>query len=169
MSKEKKEGNFKIDYEHIDVADIMNQIKKKIAERPKEQLQEEFSTSPPQQQAMEYEVQEMVPGARGKIKRLLLKLMRPFSPIIKVLVLPVYEEVMKMDMRIDKRLKAVEEDLGKAMEYTKLLHTLSHNIVVELSKLKIEEDRLRIETRIIEKDFEFLSKREKALEKEVFK
>ena len=55
------------------------------------------------------------------------------------------------------------------MEYTKLLHTLSHNIVVELSKLKIEEDRLKIETRIIEKDFEFLSKREKALEKEVFK
>ena len=176
MSEEKKKSDIGIDYEHIDVADIMNQIKKKIAERPKKQLQEEFLAYSPQQQAIEHELQERIPGIRGKIKSLLLKFMRPFSPVIKALVLPVHEEVMetnrnlhKMEMRIDRRLKAIEEDLGKAMEYTKLLHTLSHNIVVELSKLKIEEDRLMIETRILEKDFEFLSKREKALEKEVFK
>ena len=57
------------------------------------------------------------------------------------------------------------DNLNRTMEYTKLLHSLSHNIVVELSKLKIEEETLKGKTRIMEKDFEFLGRREKALEK----
>jgi predicted nucleic acid-binding Zn-ribbon protein len=42
-------------------------------------------------------------------------------------------------------------------------------MVVELSKLKIEEEMLKSKARILEKDFEFLGKREKALEKEIDK
>jgi hypothetical protein len=41
--------------------------------------------------------------------------------------------------------------------------------VVELTKLKIEEETLKVKTRIMEKDFEFLEKKENAIEKEVFK
>jgi len=127
--------------------------------------------------------------------------MRPFSPLIKLLIFPVYRELretieildrtnkrldalnthvqqdvavaidgihIKIDQqiqRLDKRVRKAEQ----AMEYVKLLHTLSHNIVVELTKLKIEEENLKIKARILEKDFEFLGKREKALEKHVFK
>ncbi|MFC2168813.1 hypothetical protein ACFLRW_07495, partial [Acidobacteriota bacterium] len=59
------------------------------------------------------------------------------------------------------------EDLTTAKEYIKLLHNLSHNIVVEMTKLKIEEENLKIRTRILEKDFEHLKSREKALENRI--
>jgi hypothetical protein len=49
------------------------------------------------------------------------------------------------------------------------VHHLSHNLVVELSKLKIEQEMLKTKVRIMEKDFEFLGKREKALETEIVK
>jgi hypothetical protein len=38
-----------------------------------------------------------------------------------------------------------------------------------MSKLKIEEETLKTKTRIMEKDFDSLGKRERALEKEVLK
>jgi len=55
------------------------------------------------------------------------------------------------------------------MEYVKILHSLCHNLVVELTKLKIEEERTKVKIRIMEKDFEFLSRKEQALEKKAFK
>jgi len=208
------EEGLKIDYDHIDVRDIMEQIKRKVAEdskeRPKEDIpKEEFY---PSHVPFEPGAEEPAPGIKGKIKRVLLKIMKPVSPIIKLLVLPVHEQIMETDrklhrtnMRLDylnakldqelgklsaaindvevrlsqsveqvnetlsKRLDLAFSDLNKIMEYTKLLHNLSHNIVVELSKLKIEEENMKSKTRIMEKDFESLGRREKALEKEVFK
>lgn len=204
------EEGIKIDYDHIDVRDIMEQIKRKVAEESKERLKEdipkeEFYTS---QVSFEPGGEEPAPGIKGKIKRVLLKIMKPVSPIIKLLVLPVHEQIMETDrklhqtnMRLDYLNAKLDQGLGKLsaaindvevrldqtnqnldqvnqmvekrldqiMEYTKLLHNLSHNIVVELSKLKIEEENMKIKTRIMKKDFESLGRREKALEKEVFK
>jgi NADH/NAD ratio-sensing transcriptional regulator Rex len=70
---------------------------------------------------------------------------------------------------VNKRLDLAFDDIGRIKEYTKLLHSLSHNVVVEMTKLKIEEENLKIKARILEKDFEFLGKREKALEDQVLK
>ncbi len=123
--------------------------------------------------------------------------MRPFAPIIKLFILPVYEELRETvrildqtNKRLDslnnvindvsknlnnaindvnQKLDQTADNLVKKMEYTKLLHNLSHNIVVELSKLKIEEENLKLKIRIMEKDFELLGLREKALEKHIFK
>ncbi|UCC39159.1 MAG: hypothetical protein JSV96_15345 [Candidatus Aminicenantes bacterium] len=209
----KEEEDIKIDYDRIDVADIMNQIKRKIAKEPKHvpsediQMRESYPV-PPVQYSPEPGVEEPAPGFKGKMKRVLLKIMKPVSPLIKLLVLPVHEQIVQTErklhqtnMRLDyldakltqeldklnaalnniearldevnnatnQRVDQVNKTLNKIMEYTKLLHSLSHNLVVELSKLKIEEENLRSKTRIMEKDFEFLGKREKALEKEVFK
>lgn len=69
----------------------------------------------------------------------------------------------------NQRLDKAFHDLGRTMEYTKLLHSLTHNLVVEMSKLKIEEEDLKIKTRIMEKDFELLRSKEQALEHQVFK
>jgi len=202
---EKKNGPFesediRIDYDHLDVSDIMDQIKKKIDVRPKdesaspasdEKMQPESPLNPP-----EFEKNGPFPS---KTKRLMFKLMRPFSPIIKFLVLPVHQEVKetifildRTNKRLDllsevlngaldevrtnlgqfnsetnKRVDLAFEDLTRAKEYTKLLHNLSHNIVVEMTKLKIEEENLKIRIRILEKDFEHLKSREKALESRV--
>lgn len=202
---DKKDGpleseDIRIDYDHLDVSDIMDQIKKKIDARPKdesaspasdEKMQPESPINPP-----EFEKSGPSPS---KAKRLLLKLIRPFSPIIKFLVLPVHQELRetihildRTNKRLDslsnflngtldevkrdlsqfnsetnKRVDLAFEDLTRAKEYAKLLHNLSHNIVVEMTKLKIEEENLKIRIRILEKDFEHLKSREKALESRV--
>jgi hypothetical protein len=196
------EEKIRIDYDNIDVADLMAQIKAEIAQRPKptlqEQLREErYEQSPPPSGGGG----EGSAAPRSKIKRILLKIMRPFSPVIKFLVLPVHEELRqtivsldRTNRRLDFLCATMEEELrklgvsigngleetnkrvdnaflklSKSGDYTKLLHNLSHNIVVELTKLKIEEETLKSKTRLMEKDFEFLRQREKALEKQVLK
>ena len=55
------------------------------------------------------------------------------------------------------------------MEYIRLLHNLDHNLVVELTKLKIELDTLKSKFRILEKDQDYLQKRERALEEKALK
>jgi hypothetical protein len=42
-------------------------------------------------------------------------------------------------------------------------------MVVEMTKLKIEEENIKLKARIMEKDFEFLGRKEQALEKEIYK
>ncbi len=188
----KKEEDIKIDYDHIDVADIMDQIKSKVAKESKEQSKQEIPEEEfyPAHVPFEPGVEEPAPGVKGKMKRVLLKIMKPVSPLIKLLVLPVHEQIMETDrklhqtnMRLDNLSARLDQELDKlnaaindvdvkldqVIDYTKLLHNLSHNIVVELSKLKVEEENLKSKTRIMEKDFEFLGRREKALEKKIFK
>jgi hypothetical protein len=202
----KSEVEIKIDYENIDVADIMAQIKTKIAAMPQRppdriQTQQDFTSPamPPPDMPPEAE------GSRSKLKGLLLKIMRPFAPLIKLLILPVHHEltetiktldltnrkldywadkldrdlyrvnetlntrIQEVDSTINKRIDLAYDEIGRIKEYTKLLHSLSHNLVVELTKLKVEEESLKLKSRILEKDFEFLGKRERALEDQVFK
>lgn len=202
---EQKNGQFdsegiRIDYDHLDVADIMDQIKVKTDAQPKDDStdlasheggQPDSSLNPPD---LENKGPEL-----SKTKKLLLKLMKPFSPIIKLLVLPVHQELRETIYILDNTNKSLDllrefcsesfdevktnlnqfnsetnlrvdlafEDLNKAKEYAKLLHNLSHNIVVEMTKLKIEEENLKIRLRILEKDFEHIKKREKALESRI--
>ena len=171
-------SNIKIDYDNIDVADIMKQIQEDDAVI--EDSAPEESPSPEENQAssepsFQIPEPEYVSIVLSKKRRILLKLMMPFSRLIKLLILPVYQELQQTVHTLDytnKRLDSAVNRLGnldKTMEYVKLLHSLRHNIVVELTKLKIEEEGMRIKLRIIEKDFELLSRKEKALEKKVFK
>jgi len=192
------EADIRIDYDHIDVADIMAQIKQKVAAEPEP---EDSGVSPvggaqppgPPVGAIESG------GARSRLKRILHKVMRPFSPLIKLLVLPVHEQLQetiqtldqtnrKLDViaarlgdfaldstmhqinaEVNERLDLAFKDIGKSKEYIKLIHGLEHNLVVEITKLKIESENLKLKLRIAEKDFELLGRREKALEEEVFK
>ncbi|MEE8377515.1 MAG: hypothetical protein V3R45_04035 [Candidatus Aminicenantaceae bacterium] len=202
---DKKDGpleseDIRIDYDHLEVSDIMDQIKKKIDARPKDELAGPVSDEKlPQEPLLNPPEFEKSGPSVSKTKRLLLKLMKPFSPIIKLLVLPVHQELRetiytldRTNKRLDslsrflndaldevktnlsefntetnKRVDLAFEDLTRAKEYAKLLHNLSHNIVVEMTKLKIEEENLKIRVRILEKDFEHLKSREKALESRI--
>jgi hypothetical protein len=196
----------KIDYENIDVADIMDQIKRKIAAQSKTNVtppakKMDFGPSPDPY----FDIPPDEDKAKDRIKNLLLKIMKPFSPLIKLAILPVHHELTEtvkkldvtnrklnylrekldhdlfklsdtlnvkiddVDIAVNKRLDLAFDDIGRIKEYTKLLHSLSHNLVVELTKLKIEEENLKIKSRILEKDFEFLGKREKAFEEHLLK
>jgi hypothetical protein len=198
-------GGIRIDYDDISVADIMAQIKEKVSHQPEEPesvknfMEEEYGETSP-----------MIPeprneGKKAGIKSFVLRLMRPFSPLIKLLVLPVHQQVVetqkvldqtnkRLDFLYERQIPEIRRSIGiiqmnldnihgqlsdriddantviqKLKEYTKLLHNLSHNMVVEMTKLKIEEENIKLRSRIMEKDFEFLQKKEKALEEELFK
>lgn len=130
-------------------------------------------------------------GVKGRIQALLFRLMRPFFPLIRFLGLPLHQDIretqrslsetdkridllennlVQTGLRIDKtelRLDLLEErikDLDESMEYIRLLHNLSHNLVVELTKLRIEFDTLKSKFGILEKDLDYLRARERALE-----
>jgi len=188
-----KNEEIKIDYDNIDVEDIMEQVKNKIASLPKDSEPElPVQSMPPSSQTPSPPQLNGPPGKKEKIKNVLLKIFKPISPLIKFLVLPVHQElkdtiqkVHKTNQRIDLLERRVEdefsnvhqelrtfilrlEELDRIREYAQLLHNLSHNMVVELTKLKIEQENLKLKTRIMEKDFEFLGKREKTLESKVF-
>jgi hypothetical protein len=165
MDREKIE----IDYDRIDVARIVDQIKEKTAA--------EASDAPDVASGDAPAISDLdFTAGQGRTRRLLLKLMSPFRPLIKLLILPVDEEHRRTVLTLDhanRRLDRLEKDrterLNRLQEYTKLLHHLCHNLVIEMSKLKIEQETLKTKTRVMEKDFDFLEKRGKALEKEVFK
>ncbi|UCE43142.1 MAG: hypothetical protein JSV17_09440 [Candidatus Aminicenantes bacterium] len=187
----------KIDYENVDVEDIMDQVRKRIASQPRSPEPESpvqpahassLAPSPPQP--------ESPLSKKAKIKKVMLKLFKPISPLIKFLILPVHQELKDtiqnlyatnqriglLERNVDEnfahvrqKLEEVDqatirrlEELNRVREYTQLIHNLSHNIVVELTKLKIEQENLKLKTRIMEKDFEFLGKREKTLESKIF-
>ena len=191
------ERPIEIDYDHVDVASIMDQIRGKIASRERPLS----GDAPPLGPAGPLPPAEPVrepSGIKAGLKKILLKLMRPFAPLIKLLVFPIHQELRRtivtldqtnrrldslfaivqkelpelgdaLNRRLDSELPPLREDIVRLKEYTKLLHNLSHGLVVEMTKLKIEEETLKNKVRIMEKDFEFLGKRERALEEEALK
>ena len=56
----------------------------------------------------------------------------------------------------------------QSKEYIKLLHNSVNNMIVELSKLKIDQDLLKTKIKVLEDKIEFLENRERAIEKKVF-
>ncbi len=181
MKKEKKDKTeeIEIDYENFNVADIMEQIRNKIAN----QLDE---LEPPHPEGIDDShlpataspEMESPRRSQDKARTLLLKIMKPIAPLIKFLVFPVHQELRNTIEILDRTNKNLEtlwekhelalRDLNRAKEYIRILHSLNHNLVVELTKLKIETEQLKIKTRIMEKDLEYLGQKEKILEKEIF-
>jgi len=172
-----------IDYDNVDVAQIMNQIKIRVAgavgDEPSGGGASELAGVPD----FDLETGDGPPTGRGRVRRILLKVMTPFRPLIKLLMLPVYDEFQQTvrilhnaNRRLDRLYEVTDRDreavrvrLQRDKEYIKLLHGLSHNLVVELTKLKIENDTLKARLEIMERDADFLGKRERALEREILK
>ncbi len=159
--------NYKIDYANVDIAQIMDQIKAKTArqagEAPSSEEGEACSAGP-----------ELPPPpvepltTKKKIKIKLLRFLTPFFPIQRVIALPVHEDLMTTNRHLfetNQRLDWLAAQESFSANYVKLLHNLTHNLVVELTKLRVEHDMLKSKVQIMEKDFEFLGKREKVLEK----
>jgi hypothetical protein len=161
----------RIDYDSPDVEDIMGQIREGIASRPEAASPAAAVEPQPEPPSPVPPPPELEPLPLSGARRLLLRLMRPFAPLIKLLILPVHQDFLETVHRLDHTNRRLDflYNLGRTMEYTKLLHSLSHNMVVELSKLKIEEEDIKVKARILDKDFEFLRSKERALEERVMK
>jgi hypothetical protein len=189
-----KDIKFEIDYEDLDVAEVMSRVKEKsvslggMRKNPGKEVQADVSKVPMNSPSAGVD-------SKSRMKKILQKMMKPFAPLIKLLVFPVHQEVMnaldqldQTNRRLDrfyqeqmKMMKNLEQNLyrqndrlddmsgdsDRAQEYIKLLHNLAHNLVVEMTKLKIEEENLKIKTRSLEKSLEMIEWKEKALEKKI--
>ena len=177
-----------VDYEHIDVAALMAQIEKAAAPAPEPGA----SASPPAPPAPPAEPgpapeppapapapAEKKSGLQDRATRLLL----PFFPIMRLIGLPLHQEIRATqaslhatNVRIDRDVTAIDlrldearRDLNKTHEYVKLLHNLSHNLIMVATSQKIEIDMLKSKVRVLEKELEYLQKRERALEEKALR
>ncbi len=104
---------------------------------------------------------------KGKVNRLL----RPFFPLMRAMALPLHEDLAAVVRSLDASNRRVDGyilTLNRGQEYIKLLHLLNHNLVVEVTKLRLEHEALKSRVKLLEKDLDFLVKRERAVEERVF-
>lgn len=164
-----------IDYEKIDAADINAQVQKAAAARAaaKAAGAEAPAVTPANapQAAASAPVPVPPPGFKNRLKGLAVRMLRPFTPVMRLMALPLHEEIQAVVKQLDAANRRIDEmvpTLARSVEYIKLLHLLNHNLVVELTKLRIEHDALKSRSRLQEKDLEFLTRRERAVEEKVF-
>jgi len=162
MTDGAKESPIHFDPDNIDVADIMTQIKRRAAETPRADAG--GGTDAPCGDGPAPAAPAGGGGLRGRVKRGLKMIVRPYLPFL----IPLVERFkFKMTYDVNVRIDGVETDLNLNKEHTKMLHSLGHNLVVELTKLKIEEEGLKSRIGILEKDLEMLGKRERVIEKRI--
>jgi hypothetical protein len=186
---EKKEQNmdeFISAHKDIDVQSIMDAIKKKIEEKtesgilkqsdiddinemellPLPDFQEVphvyenhlFSRKLEENLILGYEIEKERKGVFGIIKKLMQKTRRLFLPLIRFAIRPALNDMARL----------YGENIFKSKEYIRLLHNALTNMIVESSKLKIEEEMLKTKIKVLEDKMEFLENRERAIEKKVF-
>lgn len=99
----------------------------------------------------------------GPLKGILKKIRRLLSPWTRFMNRPMYVELKTNILDLQKKVPIVLQ----SSEYIRLLHNAMHNLIVEASKLKTEEELLKTKVRILEDKIEFLENRERALEKKL--
>jgi hypothetical protein len=117
----------------------------------------------------------------GLAKGILKKIRRLLSPWIRFMTRPLYLELKTSINGLQQHLQQLQQahsdlllDLEKKMrvvqqssEYIRLLHNTAHNLIIEATKLKTEEELLKTRLRIMEDKIEFLENRQRALEKKL--
>lgn len=124
------------------------------------------------------EIDEGGSGVRGLAKRFMRKTRQWLFPLIRFMTRPIYIELksgiydgQEADHRLRhqiERLRIYARLSMQSKEYIKLLHNTINNMIVETSKLKIEEELLKTKLKVMEDKIEFLENRQRALEKKAF-
>ena len=111
----------------------------------------------------------------GFVKKTMAKIRGLFMPILRFILRPFITDLRNLIIELHNKnkreihnLKPLKPIVFQSKEYIKLLHNCANNTIVELSKLKVEEEMLKTKIRILEDRIELLEKRERALEKQVF-
>lgn len=123
-----------------------------------------------------YEPEVFTPEVEaGAIKALMGKLRRLFSPLTRFFLRPQTNELRHIMVELYNRnakeihhLKLDSPILHQSKEYIKLLHNALNNMIVEFSKLKIEEELLKTQLKAMEDRLAFLEKRERSIERTLF-
>ena len=99
----------------------------------------------------------------GAIKKILSIIRKIFLPLLRFMIRPF--NANKQDIY---NLKQTVPITFQGKEYIKLLHNAMNNMIVESSKLKIEEELLKTRIKVLEDKIAFLEERERAIEKRLF-
>jgi hypothetical protein len=161
--------NYKIDYAHVDVARIMDQVKAKASQSSAREIGPDGSEPCPAGPPPAFVPQEPL-TLKKKVKNKLLRFLTPFFPIQRLIALPVHEDLMQTNRDLfetNQRVDQVFDRESTSMNYIKLLHVLCHNLVMELTKLRIEHDTLKSRVQTLDKELDYLGRREHRLEKTV--
>jgi hypothetical protein len=100
---------------------------------------------------------------KGLVKAVMKKVRRLLAPWTRFMNRPMYIELKTNILDLQKKVPIVLQ----SSEYIRLLHNALHNMIVEASKLKADEELLKTKIRILEDKIEFLENRQRALEKKL--
>jgi hypothetical protein len=122
---------------------------------------------------------EEASGIRGLIKKVLFFIRKIYFPLIRFMSRPIYNELKQFSgdryndnardiFKINRELVTLKQLTFQSKEYIKLMHNAMNNMIVEFSKLKIDEELLKTKIKVLEDKIEFLENRERAIEKKLF-
>jgi hypothetical protein len=98
---------------------------------------------------------------KGLLKGIMKKVRGLLAPWTRFMNRPLYVELKTGINDLQKKVPIILQ----SSEYIRLLHNAVHNLIVEASKLKTDEELLKTRMRILEDKVEFLENRQRALEK----
>jgi hypothetical protein len=111
----------------------------------------------------------------GTAKKILGKIRKLFMPLLRFMLRPFFNDLKNLVVELHNINKKEVHYLNQTIpitfqgkEYIKLLHNAINNMIVESSKLKIEEELLKTKIKVLEDKIEFLENRERAIEKKLF-
>jgi hypothetical protein len=158
-------GDLNIDFDHLDAAEINERIRLAAAGSSPLDPPTPAPTPGPAPDV------PSPPALKSRMKGRLRRLLAPLFPALRILSLPVQEDLAEATRILHATNVRVDEMgpiLSRSIEYLRIMHVLNHNLVLELTKLRIEHDALKNRVRLLEKDLDFLTRRERAVERQVF-
>jgi len=114
-------------------------------------------------------------GLRGLIKKILGIIRKIFFPLVRFMTRPLYNELKQFTTdRYNANayelylLEDYKRLVDESKEYIKLMHNTTNNLIVEISKLKIDQEMMKTKMKVLEDKIEFVENRERAIEKKMF-
>ena len=111
----------------------------------------------------------------GTIKKIMAKIRKILAPLTRFMIRPYITELKNLNAKLHNdnkedvyNLKQMVPITLQSKEYIKLLHNAVNNMIVEISKLKLDQDLLKTKIKVLEDKIEFLENRERAIEKKIF-
>jgi hypothetical protein len=111
----------------------------------------------------------------GAAKKILSIIRRILLPLLRFMIRPFVSDLKNLTVELHNANKQDIHNLKQTIpitfqgkEYIKLLHNAINNMIVESSKLKIEEELLKTRIKVLEDKIAFLEERERAIEKRLF-
>jgi hypothetical protein len=155
-----------IDYENLDAADLNERLRAAAAAGavPGAPAVSPETPAPPAAAP----AGPPPPAFKSRMKGRLRRLLGPFFPFLRILNMPVQEDLAEATRILhatNVRVDQMTPTLSRAVEYLRIMHVINHNLVMELTKLRIEHDTLKNQVRLMEKELEFLTRRERAVER----